>query len=161
MVKMEGMANNAFNICLASLQLPEQQSMSSASSLMVSIIKHIPTLDFVREIISRQGLSLVEFILRGVAGGVDRSRLDLLVNILHQLSIQCVTELSTWLQVLLSKQGFPTVQASSLEKQVFMQSVLRARGDKETLRHKVSEFSLICRGFHGTIYAIETSRSLP
>ena len=73
--------------------------MTSASSLMINMIKLIPSLDFIREIMSSQGLSLVEVLLSGVAGGVERSRLDLLVNVLHQLCMHCVTELSTWLQV--------------------------------------------------------------
>jgi hypothetical protein len=48
-----------------------------------------------------------------------------------------------------------------LEKQMFRQSILRERGNDKNLKLKINEFSLICRGFHGTLYAAETSRSLP
>lgn len=84
---------------LKSLQLPEQPSMSAASSLMVTIINLIPSSEIVRKLILMRGVELVEFLLKGVAGGVDRSRLDFLVNIFHALLFQCITELSNWLQV--------------------------------------------------------------
>ena len=61
----------------------------------------------------------------------------------------------------MSKEGFPTSQATPLEKQLFRQSLLRGRGQREVIKEKVKEFSLICRGFHGTLYAAETSQSLP
>ena len=84
---------------LKSLQLPEQPTMSVASSLMVTIINLIPSSEIVRKLILMRGVELVEFLLKGVAGGVDRSRLDFLVNIFHALLFQCITELSSWLQV--------------------------------------------------------------
>ena len=32
-----------------------------------------------------------------------------------------------------------------------------AQGSKTAVREKVNEFSLMCRGFHGTLYTAETS----
>ena len=112
---IDGMADNCFNLsqfnfhtlylslllCLGlkSLQLPEQPTMAAASSLMVTIINLIPSYEIIRKLILMRGVELVEFLLKGVAGGVDRSRLDFLVNIFHALLFQCITELSNWLQV--------------------------------------------------------------
>lgn len=73
--------------------------MTAASAMMVTLVNLVSSLDYVRELISSQGLALVEFLLRGVAGGVDRSRLELLVDIFHALCVHCITELSGWLHV--------------------------------------------------------------
>ena len=36
--------------------------------------------------------------------------------------------------------------------------VHREQGNKRILNDKVREFALMCRGFHGTVYAVETAQ---
>ena len=83
----------------ASLLLPEHQSIVAGSSLLVTIVNVSPSIELVNEVVSIRGKDLVESILKGIAGDIDRSELDVVSNILSSLLQYYVTELAGWIEV--------------------------------------------------------------
>ena len=84
---------------MTSLQLPEPLSISAASSLLVTIINLSSTCDFVAKVVLHRGKDLVECLLKGIAGGIDRSQLDLVSNVLFAIVQHQIEELAKWLKV--------------------------------------------------------------
>ena len=83
----------------ASLLLPEHQSIVAGSSLLVTIINISPSIEIVNEVVSIRGKDLVESILKGIGGDIDRSELDVVSNILSLLLQYYVSELAGWMEV--------------------------------------------------------------
>ena len=84
---------------MTSLQLPEQPSISSASSLLVTFVTLSSSVGVVSQVVHHRGKDLVEHLLKGIAGGIDRSQLDLVSNVLSALVQHQVTQLAIWLKV--------------------------------------------------------------
>ena len=83
---------------MTSLQLPEQPSISSASSLLVTFVTLSSSVGVVSQVIHHKGKDLVEHLLKGIAGSIDRSQLDLVSNVLSALVQHQVTQLAIWLK---------------------------------------------------------------
>jgi hypothetical protein len=156
---INGVPQDLFDIGLAGLERPEQQTVRFASSFFVSYVSLADTADAVSTVVSDKGGSLVQYLLQAIAGAAPRSHLPFFSEVLGALCAHCASHLSHWLEDLLSQDGFPTHHVSLTEKDDFKATVMRQRGGQGSsrlLKDKVKEFSLMCRGFHGTLYALQT-----
>ncbi|XP_064386855.1 importin-13-like isoform X2 [Halichondria panicea] len=154
-VNSESIANNLFEISLTTLQLPEQPTVTASSSFFVAFISLFPSNEAVNQTLSLNGRTLVQYILQAIAWAAPRSYLRMLADILSALSSSCTSQLSQWLEDLLSQDGYPSTHLTIVEKQQFKSTMLK--NNKKLIKDKVNEFSLMCRGYHGTLYAAETS----
>jgi len=141
---------------LAAIELPEHPTVTAGAAFFVQFVSLANSVEPISEVLTQNGLKLVQYTLQAIAGGAPRSYLGAFSDILAALNSHCVTSLSRWLEELLSQDGFPTHHVTVVEKEQFKSAILRERGNKRILKERVKEFALMCRGFHGTLYAIET-----
>ncbi|CAB3981584.1 importin-13 isoform X2 [Paramuricea clavata] len=148
--------NSCFQCALTALTRPENHTVKACCGFFVAFIRCYESQEKVRETLTHSGQYLVNQILQGVGGCVPRYHMDSLAEILMALNANCVTLLSTWLQDLLRVEDYPSKLVTLKQKQQFTSSVLRERVHKRRLKEVVKEFSLMCRGMHGTAYAAAT-----
>ena len=84
---------------MGALQLPEQNSIKLGNCLILVLMRHVEHIAEVREVILARGRDLLELLLRGIAGGISRSRLQIVSDIISQMLITCITEFSQWMEV--------------------------------------------------------------
>ena len=80
------------------MQLPEHRSISAASSLLVTII-NLSSVDIINKLITHRGRDIAECMLKGVAGGIDRSQLEHVSSVIFALVQNYVEGLAVWLEV--------------------------------------------------------------
>uniref|UniRef100_A0A4W3HVW4 Importin 13 n=1 Tax=Callorhinchus milii TaxID=7868 RepID=A0A4W3HVW4_CALMI len=83
------------------------------------------------------------------------SLMDHFAEILFALNKHCITYLSIWLKEVMQQQNFPSARLTPEQKETFSQQILRERVNKRRVKDIVKEFTLLCRGLHGTEYAAE------
>lgn len=154
---LSGSLGGMFEIGCMALKAPEQPTVKAASALLCQLVSLAETTQCVHELLVAQGQFLLQCVLEAVAGAAPRSYLPAFTDVLHSMNTHCVSLSSLWLEELLARDGFPSTHLSVVEKQNFKTTVLRSRGNRQQLNNTVSEFSLMCRGFHGTLYAAETT----
>lgn len=84
---------------LIALELPEQPTVNAASAFIVDFVHLFETLEPVREVVSLNGPSLLQYTLQAIAGATPRSYLSAFVDILSVLNTHCISLLSQWLEV--------------------------------------------------------------
>lgn len=84
---------------MASLLLPEQPTINSASSLLVTFITLSSSVDIIAKILDHRGKELVQCLLKCIAGDMDRSQLDLVSNVLSTLVQYSIEDLAIWFKV--------------------------------------------------------------
>ena len=80
------------------MQLPEHRSISAASSLFVTII-NLSSVDIINKLITHRGRDIAECMLKGMAGGIDRSQLKHANSVILALVQNCVEVLAVSLEV--------------------------------------------------------------
>lgn len=145
--------NSCFQCGLTALNRPESHTVKACCGFFVAYIRCCESQEKARETLATCGQHLVNQILQGVGGRVPRQHMDSLADILMALNANCVTLLSKWLQDLLRIEDFPSKLVTLKQKQQFTSSLLRERVHKRRLKEVVKEFSMMCRGMHGTAYA--------
>uniref|UniRef100_A0A672RDQ1 Importin 13 n=1 Tax=Sinocyclocheilus grahami TaxID=75366 RepID=A0A672RDQ1_SINGR len=85
----------------------------------------------------------------------SRSLMDQFAEVLFCLNKHCFALLTVWLKEALRSPGFPSSRVSDDQKDTFSQQVLRERVNKRRVKDIVKEFTLVCRGLHGTEYAAD------
>ena len=91
--------NCSIGLGMASLLLPEHQTIKAASSLLVKFITLSPSSDIIAKVVAHKGKDLVQCLLKGIAGETVRSQLDYISNIFSTLLQYFVEDLSIWLKV--------------------------------------------------------------
>lgn len=84
---------------MSALHLPESLTIKTSSCLLSSIIDLSPSYDAVNKVILFKGLDLVQCLLKGVAGSINRSQLDHVSNVFIALTQYQLEGLATWLKV--------------------------------------------------------------
>uniref|UniRef100_A0A8C3T0D0 Importin-13 n=1 Tax=Chelydra serpentina TaxID=8475 RepID=A0A8C3T0D0_CHESE len=92
---------------------------------------------------------------QGVGGQASRSLMDHFAEILFALSKHCFSYLSVWMKEAMPQEGFPSARVSPEQKDTFSQQILRERVNKRRVKEMVKEFTLLCRGLHGTEYTAD------
>uniref|UniRef100_A0A8C7G1D7 Importin 13 n=1 Tax=Oncorhynchus kisutch TaxID=8019 RepID=A0A8C7G1D7_ONCKI len=92
---------------------------------------------------------------QAIGGGSSRSLMEQFAEVLFSLNKHCFPLLTVWLKEALQAQGFPSTRVTTEQKDTFTQQILRERVNKRRMKDIVKEFTLVCRGLHGTEYAAE------
>uniref|UniRef100_A0A671VIR1 Importin 13 n=1 Tax=Sparus aurata TaxID=8175 RepID=A0A671VIR1_SPAAU len=92
---------------------------------------------------------------QGIGGGATRSLMDQFAEVLFSLNKHCFSLLAVWLKEALQPPGFPSSRVTTEQKDNFSHQILRERVNKRRVKDIVKEFTLLCRGLHGTEYAAE------
>uniref|UniRef100_A0A673Z868 Importin-13 n=1 Tax=Salmo trutta TaxID=8032 RepID=A0A673Z868_SALTR len=106
-------------------------------------------------VVQENGKLLLQAVLEAIGGGSSRSLMEQFAEVLFSLNKHCFPLLTVWLKEALQAQGFPSTRVTTEQKDTFTQQILRERVNKRRVKDIVKEFTLVCRGLHGTEYAAE------
>ncbi|XP_025942489.1 importin-13 isoform X2 [Apteryx rowi] len=109
----------------------------------------------VAQVVHENGKVLLQAVLEGIGGQASRSLMDHFAEILFALNKHCFSYLSIWIKEAMQQDGFPSARVSPEQKETFSQQILRERVNKRRVKEMVKEFTLLCRGLHGTEYTAD------
>ncbi|XP_019752676.1 importin-13 isoform X1 [Hippocampus comes] len=140
---------------LLSLKFPEAPTVKSTCLFFTELLPRCLDVPPVARLLQEDGKLLIQALLEGVGGGASRNLMDHFAEVLFSLNKHCFSLLAMWLKVALQPPGFPSSRVTSQQKDHFSQQILRERVNKRRVKEIVKEFTLLCRGLHGTEYAAE------
>ncbi|XP_061635403.1 importin-13-like isoform X2 [Phyllopteryx taeniolatus] len=140
---------------LLSLKFPEAPTVKSTCLFFTELLPRCSDMSPVSRLLQEDGKLLIQALLEGIGGGASRNLMDQFAEVLFSLNKHCFSVLAMWLRVVLQPPGFPSSRVTSSQKDNFSQQILRERVNKRRVKEIVKEFTLLCRGLHGTEYAAE------
>uniref|UniRef100_A0A1B6C273 Importin-13 n=1 Tax=Clastoptera arizonana TaxID=38151 RepID=A0A1B6C273_9HEMI len=146
-----------FNFATAALGKTEAPIVRSAVSFLSNFITQSREVPALLTVVQNGGEELVHKMLRCIGGESPRGNVETFAELLLTLNKKYCDNLSRWLQLQLSVEGFPSPKATPDNKQHFIKLVLRERANKRKLQETIRNFTWICRGLIGTEYAGQTS----
>uniref|UniRef100_A0A8C5BHK4 Importin 13 n=1 Tax=Gadus morhua TaxID=8049 RepID=A0A8C5BHK4_GADMO len=145
-----------FHCGILSLKFPEAPTVKSTCLFFTELLPHCSDVPPVARVVQEDGKVLIQALLEGIGGGVSRSLMDQFAEVLFSMNKNCFSLLTLWLKEALQPPGFPSMRLTPEQKENFSQQILsRERVNKRRVKDIVKEFTLVCRGLHGTEYAAE------
>ncbi|XP_041967527.1 importin-13 isoform X2 [Alosa sapidissima] len=144
-----------FHCGVLSLKFPEAPTVKSTCLFFTELLPHCADIPPVGQVVQQEGKLLLQAVLEAIGGQSSRSLMDQFAEVLFSLNKHCFGLLTVWLKEALQSPGFPSSRVSPEQKNTFSQQVLRERVNKRRVKDIVKEFTLVCRGLHGTEYAAE------
>ncbi|KAJ8388429.1 hypothetical protein AAFF_G00133050 [Aldrovandia affinis] len=144
-----------FHCGVLSLKFPEGPTVKSTCLFFTELLPHCGDVPRVGQVVQEDGKLLLQAVLEAIGGQSSRSLMDQFAEVLFSLNKHCFALLTVWLKEVLQPPGFPSSRVSAEQKETFSQQILRERVNKRRVKEMVKEFTLLCRGLHGTEYAAE------
>uniref|UniRef100_A0AAX7V3U3 Importin-13 n=1 Tax=Astatotilapia calliptera TaxID=8154 RepID=A0AAX7V3U3_ASTCA len=144
-----------FHCGVLSLKFPEAPTVKSTCLFFTELLPHCSDVPPLARVVQEDGKLLVQAVLEGIGGGASRSLMDQFADVLFCLNKHCFSLLAVWLKEALQPPGFPSSRITAEQKDNFSHQILRERVNKRRVKDIVKEFTLLCRGLHGTEYAAE------
>uniref|UniRef100_A0A8C7GK95 Importin-13 n=1 Tax=Oncorhynchus kisutch TaxID=8019 RepID=A0A8C7GK95_ONCKI len=138
-----------------SLKFPEAPTVKSTCLFFTELLPRCSDVPPVARVVQEDGKLLLQAVLEAIGGGSSRSLMDQFAEVLFSLNKHCFPLLTVWLKEALQAAGFPSTRVTTEQKDTFTQQILRERVNKRRVKDIVKEFTLVCRGLHGTEYAAE------
>ncbi|GAA5900459.1 hypothetical protein JCM5296_001552 [Sporobolomyces johnsonii] len=142
------------------LGMQEQFSLKSTIELLLSSVQQTKmasasSATFRATLLPRTP-SILREVLLAVAGGVPRSHLPSLSELLHACLLRLPEQARPALKELLATPGWPNERTGEEAKGKFERAVLSARTGRQ-VRQAVSDFALLARGLDGSAYGAATA----
>ncbi|XP_077307227.1 importin-13 [Lithobates pipiens] len=144
-----------FQCAILSLKFPEPTTVKSSCAFFMEFLPRCGELAPVGQVVHDEGKFLLQATLEGIGGQASRNLMDSFADMIFSLNKNCFSYLVVWLKELLQQAGFPSPRLTQEQKDNFSQHILRERVNKRRMRDMVKEFTLLCRGLHGTEYTAD------
>ncbi|XP_051868547.1 importin-13 isoform X2 [Pristis pectinata] len=144
-----------FQCGIISLKFPEAPTVKATCTFFTELLPRCREIQPIGLVVHENGKLLLQATLEAIGGQAPRNLMDHFAEILFALNKHCVTYLSIWLKEVMQQQNFPSSRLTQVQKETFSQQILRDRVNKRRVKDIVKEFTLLCRGLHGTEYAAE------
>ncbi|XP_062920446.1 importin-13 isoform X2 [Mobula hypostoma] len=144
-----------FQCGIISLKFPEAPTVKATCTFFTELLSRCREIQPIGLVVHENGKLLLQATLEAIGGQAPRNLMDHFAEILFALNKHCVTYLSIWLKEVMQQQNFPSSRLTQIQKETFSQQILRDRVNKRRVKDIVKEFTLLCRGLHGTEYAAE------
>ncbi|XP_009949353.1 PREDICTED: importin-13-like, partial [Leptosomus discolor] len=144
-----------FQCGVLSLKFPEAPTVKASCGFFTELLPRCGEITPVGQVVHENGKVLLQAVLEGVGGQASRSLMDHFAEILFALNKHCFSYLSIWIKEAMQQDGFPSARVSPEQKETFSQQILRERVNKRRVKEMVKEFTLLCRGLHGTEYTAD------
>uniref|UniRef100_A0A8C9WGE6 Importin-13 n=1 Tax=Scleropages formosus TaxID=113540 RepID=A0A8C9WGE6_SCLFO len=138
---------------LISLEFPESPTVKSTCLFYAELLPHCGDVPAVGQVVQEDGKLLLKAVLKAIGGQSPRSLMEQFAEVLFCLNKHCPTLLAMWLKEALQPPDFPSPHVSAEQKDNFAEQILREHVNKRRVKEIVKEFTLVCRGLHGTEYA--------
>uniref|UniRef100_A0A8C0BQP0 Importin 13 n=1 Tax=Buteo japonicus TaxID=224669 RepID=A0A8C0BQP0_9AVES len=145
-----------FQCGVLSLKFPEAPTVKASCGFFTELLPRCGEIAPVGQVVHENGKVLLQAVLEGIGGQASRSLMDHFAEILFALNKHCFSYLSVWIKEAMQQDGFPSARVSPEQKETFSQQILsRERVNKRRVKEMVKEFTLLCRGLHGTEYTAD------
>ncbi|XP_072919088.1 importin-13 isoform X2 [Hemitrygon akajei] len=144
-----------FQCGIISLKFPEAPTVKATCTFFTELLARCREIQPIGLVVHENGKLLLQATLEAIGGQAPRNLMDHFAEILFALNKHCVAYLSIWLKEVMQQQNFPSSRLTQIQKETFSQQILRDRVNKRRVKDIVKEFTLLCRGLHGTEYAAE------
>ncbi|KAA8589285.1 hypothetical protein FQN60_012650, partial [Etheostoma spectabile] len=144
-----------FHCGVLSLKFPEAPTVKSTCLFFTELLPRCSDVPPVARVVQEDGKLLIQAVLEGIGGGASRCLMDQFAEVLFSLNKHCFSLLAVWLKEALQPPGYPSSRVTTEQKDNFSHQILRERVNKRRVKDIVKEFTLLCRGLHGTEYAAE------
>uniref|UniRef100_A0A8C6B221 Importin-13 n=1 Tax=Monodon monoceros TaxID=40151 RepID=A0A8C6B221_MONMO len=144
-----------FQCAVLALKFPEAPTVKASCGFFTELLPRCGEVGPVGKVVQEDGCMLLIAVLEAIGGQASRSLMDCFADILFALNKHCFSLLSVWIKEALQSPGFPSARLSPEQKDTFSQQILRERVNKRRVKEMVKEFTLLCRGLHGTDYTAD------
>uniref|UniRef100_A0A287CXC3 Importin-13 n=1 Tax=Ictidomys tridecemlineatus TaxID=43179 RepID=A0A287CXC3_ICTTR len=144
-----------FQCAVLALKFPEAPTVKASCGFFTELLPRCGEVESVGKVVQEDGRMLLVAVLEAIGGQASRSLMDCFADILFALNKHCFSLLSLWIKEALQPPGFPSARLSPEQKDTFSQQILRERVNKRRVKEMVKEFTLLCRGLHGTDYTAD------
>ncbi|KAK2503544.1 hypothetical protein MC885_020976 [Smutsia gigantea] len=144
-----------FQCAVLALKFPEAPTVKASCGFFTELLPRCGEVEPVGKVVQEDGRMLLIAVLEAIGGQASRSLMDCFADILFALNKHCFSLLSMWIKEALQPPGFPSARLSPEQKDTFSQQILRERVNKRRVKEMVKEFTLLCRGLHGTDYTAD------
>uniref|UniRef100_A0AC11AUQ9 Importin 13 n=1 Tax=Ovis aries TaxID=9940 RepID=A0AC11AUQ9_SHEEP len=144
-----------FQCAVLALKFPEAPTVKASCGFFTELLPRCGEVEPVGKVVQEDGRILLVAVLEAIGGQASRSLMDCFADILFALNKHCFSLLSVWIKEALQAPGFPSARLSPEQKDTFSQQILRERVNKRRVKEMVKEFTLLCRGLHGTDYTAD------
>ncbi|XP_055986940.1 importin-13 [Sorex fumeus] len=144
-----------FQCGVLALKFPEAPTVKASCGFFTELLPRCGEVEPVGKVVQEDGRMLLIAVLEAIGGQASRSLMDCFADILFALNKHCFSLLSMWIKEALQPPGFPSARLSPEQKDTFSQQILRERVNKRRVKEMVKEFTLLCRGLHGTDYTAD------
>ncbi|RLW05791.1 hypothetical protein DV515_00004826 [Chloebia gouldiae] len=145
-----------FQCGVLSLKFPEAPTVKASCGFFTELLPRCGEIAPVGQVVHENGKALLQAVLEGIGGQASRSLMDHFAEILFALNKHCFSLLSIWIKEAMQQDGFPSARVTPEQKENFSQQILsRERVNKRRVKEMVKEFTLLCRGLHGTEYTAD------
>uniref|UniRef100_A0A8C3VY63 Importin-13 n=1 Tax=Catagonus wagneri TaxID=51154 RepID=A0A8C3VY63_9CETA len=144
-----------FHCAVLALKFPEAPTVKASCGFFTELLPRCGEVEPVGKVVQEDGRVLLIAVLEAIGGQASRSLMDCFADILFALNKHCFSLLSVWIKEALQSPGFPSARLSPEQKDTFSQQILRERVNKRRVKEMVKEFTLLCRGLHGTDYTAD------
>lgn len=152
LITNEEQQKSVIKCALIILNYPEAPTIKSASNFLITYINFSSCFSSAKEMVEYVGRDIIVQSLLCIGGVAPRHTIDHFAEIILALNKNFVSLLASWLGEVITKEGFPTVNASLTQKEHFKKAVLREKASKRRMKEIVKDFSLACRGLQGMAY---------
>uniref|UniRef100_T1JBC7 Importin-13 n=1 Tax=Strigamia maritima TaxID=126957 RepID=T1JBC7_STRMM len=149
-----------FQYGVAVIAIPEAPAVKSASIFMVNFINQSRDYPSMLHVINNYGHVLLTQILTSIGGLSPRGVMDSVTDVLTAMLKKYFDNTTRWLHSITTKENFPAVHINKMQKEEFVNKILKDYSNKRKLQEHVKTFSLLCRGLIGTEYANQILPSL-
>ncbi|XP_039272455.2 importin-13-like [Styela clava] len=139
---------------LATFSLPESESVKSSSSFIFGFFANCSPRPESTLVFNQIGKDILIAALKGMGGLATRTVIENVADVIFALSKFNFQQFAIWVHELRHVPDVPCTNVDKVKKDMFMTQLLRERAGKRKYRDLVREFSLVCRGLHGTEYAM-------
>jgi len=141
-----------FKCAIMNLQLPESESVSSSSSFICEFVALYSDHAEVTATVDASIKELFLVSLQAIGGASPRTNMDKFADILSSVARVNFSLFNNCLEDAMRLPDVPCSSVDLLKKTVFMKQLVREVKRKQKFRDVVKEFTLVCRGLHGTDY---------
>uniref|UniRef100_A0A7N5JDD9 Importin-13 n=1 Tax=Ailuropoda melanoleuca TaxID=9646 RepID=A0A7N5JDD9_AILME len=144
-----------FQCAVLALKFPEAPTVKASCGFFTELLPRCGEVEPVGKVVQEDGRMLLVAVLEAIGGQASRSLMDCFADVLFALNKHCFSLLTMWIKEALQPPGFPSARLSPEQKDTFSQQILRERVNKRRVKEMVKEFTLLCRGLHGTDYTAD------
>ncbi|XP_076824051.1 importin-13-like [Clavelina lepadiformis] len=145
--------HDLFKFGILTLQLPDSESANSASMFVIEFLSLSSKHRDVCDIVQRLGKELLQVVLKAIGGNSPRSAMDHFADILFVMCGLNISMFRAYINEVIALADVPCEKIEANKKSSFVNQLLKECKNKRSYRDLVKEFTLVCRGIHGTDYA--------